>query len=392
MISSIQFDVKILIGSTKSLIKEESFSNWFFLITSSFALRLMMSLRGSNYDFHSYRIVVSAISAGHFPWDTGRYNYGPIWAYILWLINVLSGNNSTIFRILIIGILTTTDFFIYLLLKRRFSIKTGIIFLFNPVSIIISGYHNQFDNVAILIGLWALLRMESKSENLLKVPLALGGVLGLSISIKHDFLLFLIWIFFTKKIINRLQIIAVSIAIPVFLIFPFFLMDKDNIIKYYFKYTSYNNAPLMKDLFLTSGWSPGKFGLVFFVLGLTLFGYLTRMSPIGMKISIYTLVFVAFSSSIANQYLVIPAIGAAVYANMASFAFFIYCTATFIVNSDELHFFSASPVAFHIQNIHARLFPLFILLILIGSRKFNFFEYLKSQQDRWRNIESKEDM
>ena len=374
------------------LMKKNLFDNWLFLITSSFALRFMMSLRGSNYDFQSYRIVVSAISAGHFPWDTGRYNYGPIWAYFLWLINVLSGNNSTIFRILIIGILTTADFFIYSLLKRRFGLKAGLIFLFNPVSIIISGYHNQFDNVAIVIGLWALLRMESKSENLLKVPLALGAVLGLSISIKHDFLLFLIWIFFTKKIVNRLQILAISIAIPVFLIFPFYVMDKNNIIKYYLRYTSSNNAPLLKDLFLTSGWSPGKFGLIFFIIGLTSFGYLTRLNSIGTKISIYTLVFVAFSSGIANQYLVIPAIGAAVYANAASFAFFIYCTVTFIFNSDELHFFSASTVAVHIQNVHARLFPFFILLILICSRKFNFFEYLKLQQDRWRNIEWKKNM
>src|SRR5262249_37307816 len=48
------------------------------------ALRLALFVRFSeNYDTQSYAEVVRAMEAGRSPWETGRYNYSPVWAGIL---------------------------------------------------------------------------------------------------------------------------------------------------------------------------------------------------------------------------------------------------------------------------------------------------------------------
>ena len=336
----------------------------FFL---AFILRFVVSLRGSNFDFASYRIVISAIQSGHFPWDTSRYNYGPIWGYALWLINTLCLGNEFLFRLIIIFILTTSDFAIYKMLNRRFGGKTGLIFLFNPVSIIISGYHNQFDNVAFALGAWCLLRAESNQVFSIRKIVTLGALFGTSISIKHDFLLFLIWIFFDKSFEKRSYFLISSIVVPILLILPFFIFEPRVVTRNYFLYRSFNNAPLLKDLLFSSGWSPGASGIIFFIASITIIGFITKNLSLGERIVIYSLVFVAFSSSIANQYLIISCIGAAVYGNLFSYLFYTYCTIAFFFNLDELHFFPYSGFAKFFEFQHSRLYPILILGILLSD-------------------------
>jgi len=289
-------------------------------------------------------------------------------------------NNSNLFRFILIGILTLADYSIFLTLSKNYNRKVGLVFLFNPISIIITGYHNQFDNVALAFGIWAILKMDSHAQMSNKIPPMLAFVLGISISIKHDLLLFLLWIFFDRKVKNRLQIIFIGVSIPVLLILPFLVLDKSSVVKYFFEYNSFNNAPLLKDILFTSGWAPGKVGIIFFIVALTILAYLNRNQTMAKKIPMFTLVLVAFSSSIANQYLAISAIGAAIFANAASLIFFTYSAIAFLFNGDELHLFESSRLSKMFNVLHARPYPLLILLIPTYTGATLFLKFLYSKR------------
>ncbi|CAM8376021.1 hypothetical protein MCEMHM7_00896 [Candidatus Methylopumilus planktonicus] len=62
---------------------------FYSLLFAAFGLgiRLFCASRGYNWDVDSYRVVADIVArGGNVYQETGRYNYGPIWFYILhWL-------------------------------------------------------------------------------------------------------------------------------------------------------------------------------------------------------------------------------------------------------------------------------------------------------------------
>ena len=74
-----------------------------------------------------------------------------------------------------------------------------MVLLLSPVSLLISGFHTQLENVAVLVGLvaWLLIR-EGKG----KLPSLLGSsvCLGVSLVAKHVLFLFPIWMLFWKPL------------------------------------------------------------------------------------------------------------------------------------------------------------------------------------------------
>jgi len=92
----------------------------FFGITARFAV----SQRGYNFDFESYQLVVAADEQGLTPWQTNRYNYGPIWFYILEIFDWTSQKTGVGFRHQIVLFLTFADICISFL-----SIKLEALFL-----------------------------------------------------------------------------------------------------------------------------------------------------------------------------------------------------------------------------------------------------------------------
>ena len=46
-----------------------------------------------NFDLGSWFIIMENFDSGKTPWDSGRYNYGPSWGTLLWLVNKLSLDN-----------------------------------------------------------------------------------------------------------------------------------------------------------------------------------------------------------------------------------------------------------------------------------------------------------
>ena len=62
-------------------------------------------------------------------------------------------------------VLNLFDFLIFYLIFRNYSLKVGLIFFLSPISIFISGHHNQFDTIAIFFGFLAVLLIEKRKKN-----------------------------------------------------------------------------------------------------------------------------------------------------------------------------------------------------------------------------------
>jgi hypothetical protein len=112
-------------------------------------IRLVL-VTGHNYDKNSYLIVAKIIEhGGNVYAETFRYNYGPVWFNIVYGLYRLSTwftgtyNEVTFYYCLTI-FLTIVDIAIFLILRRYYGAVIACLFFFNPVSIVITGFHAQF--------------------------------------------------------------------------------------------------------------------------------------------------------------------------------------------------------------------------------------------------------
>ena len=160
-------------------------------ICAGVAIRFALMAIGHNFDFESYCIVGELAEAGKNIYaSTTRYNYGPAWFLILELLYRLASffqQNILIYRIMIVALLTLTDFVITLIISRRAGNFWGIVFFLNPFSMFNDGYNNQFDNLAVLLGMLGILCLEKASADKEVKANDLYGVLLLSMSLitKH---------------------------------------------------------------------------------------------------------------------------------------------------------------------------------------------------------------
>jgi len=85
----------------------------------------------------------------------------------------------------------------------------------SPIGLLISGFHSQFDNVAVLMGLLAWLQI--RAGNPKPVALTLSAVcLGVSLIVRHVLFLFPIWLVFWKplgKLRHRILYAAIAYAL-----------------------------------------------------------------------------------------------------------------------------------------------------------------------------------
>lgn len=299
-------------------------NNWFLLLSIAITIRLFTSQLGYNYDLESYDIVSELVINGKNVYaNTSRYNYGFIWAAILGLLKTTSNlfGFKTIqgFHLLITLFLSLVDANIASLLKKNFSQKVALFFLFNPISILISGYHAQFDNFAILFGLLGWLAF-TQQKSILKISL----LFGISLTIKHILIFFIPFILFMKygkNFIQRFQIMFLSISIPVLTSIPFLLTPEaingftTNVLQY--RSTIYGSwlYALMVKLLAIPLPIVEKNATILFVLFLVLCTFVFVQFRLKHTFYFYCIAIVAFSSSIADQYFAIPLIAVAIFHN-----------------------------------------------------------------------------
>jgi hypothetical protein len=296
------------------------------VLVVAIAARLLVSQLGSNYDWESEKIVAGIVGdGGNVYAETARYNYGPVFMAVLGALHFLSGSDQ-LDRVLVVGFLTFVDLGIWAVLRSQFGRVAAAVFLLNPISIIITGYHNQFDNLALLFGLLAVvvLRDSAGGRPSNRRFLAGLGLLGLSLCTKHVFFVFPLWIAVRQLAWGRR--LAALVVPPLLFVLSFtpFLPHggKDGIIRNVVLYSSADNSPLMH-LLLPDEWVSAGLATTVFLGVLVAAAFVFRTRSDLDRLLLYTVVLVVFAPAMANQYLAIPMAAAVVWLNIG---FVLYAT------------------------------------------------------------------
>jgi len=282
-------------------------------------VRIWLATLGHNFDLESWLIAGRALHAGKNVYvETFRLPYAPLWAIVsslaLHVQEWLGWNGMVSFHALIASVLTASDVAIALVLARLWHRTAAIVFILCPVSCLITGYHSQIDTLAILFALlsWCLLA-RSEDDAPWRVPAA-GLLLGLSLATKHLALFFPVWVLFWRRHPLRVRIAYGAIAGAVFVasFVPFSLTPEGRaaVWKHVFLYRGllwYGNALLPRLVPVPRLWEP------IFVAAMTVTGLaVARRAPHDL-LPLYLVALVLFTPTIADHYLAIPLVAAAIH-------------------------------------------------------------------------------
>ena len=256
---------------------------WTTAVLLGVAFRYLFTYFGHNFDFDSY-CVVGEISRhfGNVYAETSRYNYGCIFYFVqaaAYNLSCFVFENETVcvnlYRFLIVSFLTFVDFGIMFILKIKYGDKAAIVFFLNPVSIYITGYHNQFDNIAILFMLLGTF-FYNEDEKFTKKDLMFVIFFALSLITKHIFFALPVWILLKRGLPLKKKIIYACVPPFLFLcsFIPFAGSQEaiNGIINNVFLYRSFNNFPLLY-LILSKLQVPSKAYFIIFVLCMAAVGF-----------------------------------------------------------------------------------------------------------------------
>jgi hypothetical protein len=317
------------------------------VIILGIALRIIVAMRGHNYDVESFTLVAQLVSEGKNVYgNISRYSYGPAYFLILGfmykavtlffsptLVPIFFRFTQTLF-------LTAVDIGIMLFLRKKFNLTASILFFLNPISIIVTGYHSQIDNFAIFTALIAAsIFTQNKRLDFGKKQIAGLLLLGLSLVIKHVFLAFPFWLSMKEKSWkNRLITFILPLVVFVLSFLPYIGGGLSGIIKNVILYRSGNNAPFFYFL-LPKAINLYVSSYVIFYIALIISGIIFYRVSAMRSLLYYLGILLIFSPSISPQYIVIPVALMAVYPNIFYFLYTLLGTIDFIfVNVDELHF------------------------------------------------------
>ncbi len=180
-------------------------STLLFVLILVLRLSIAAQYRG-NFDSQSYLIAASATLAGQNIYAaTDRYNYSPVWSWIVAAIWKASAPNASVFvlaiGILLIAVDILTAALVLAIGGRRLGFQPGearrsaLLFFSNPVSVLISCAHGQFDGFSILFLLAAIFVATGPHAERIGKALAVAAALTASLLVKHvtAFHLLLFW-------------------------------------------------------------------------------------------------------------------------------------------------------------------------------------------------------
>ena len=362
-----------------------------FIVLIGFSLRLWVAQWGFNFDFEMWKGNLLLFQNDKSIYEFGNYTYSPLWINILNLVDNFSfpSNENYIskiipgesYRVKIIIFLSTIDFLIFLLIYKNYSLKTGLLFFFNPICIIISGHHNQFNNLPILLGFWAIILYEnSKLHYKIIFPLV---ILGFSLCAKHILIFFPIWwAIKEKKKINKILILTIPYLVFFLSFYPYIFIEFNHVYEKVIHFGKRNDGPFWgmfgpKILHMYGG----KFHAIFTLLLLTI-GFLFEKIKLRDTFYLYLLAVVIFSPGMYTQYLVIAALPVAIFWNLKYFIFSFLSFLLFLVDGDQLNItFLSESLNWNLRSTRIAFYPI-ILILLIGflENSFgakNFKSYIK---------------
>jgi hypothetical protein len=149
----------------------------------------MVLIQGTNYDIKSFSLVSDHVLAGQDVYSSedtlNRHPYLPLEMYWLafakWTSNILQVPFSTFVKLLPIAADAILSVIIYLYLRTKLpqiqAFFGGVIYAINPIAVMVSSYHGQFDAIPALflvVSIWQAERSEFSS----------GWWLGLGVLVK----------------------------------------------------------------------------------------------------------------------------------------------------------------------------------------------------------------
>jgi hypothetical protein len=315
-----------------------------------FALVLVLRLSivaqfHGNFDSRSFMIAAEAALHGENVYRvTNRYNYSPLWAYVVGSLWSLADYERSRF-VLLIGLLQTAidvgaAALIGLIAARRLALSPGssrraaLLFFSNPISVLISGAHGQFDGIAVLCLLggiyWA---MDSEFARKRGRVVAL---LSLSLLVKHvtAFHPLLFWQRIRGRGLSDAGVAATYIIF--FLSFVPFVGAWEAIARNVFLYSAgvERSGALrggLQGYLGLSGAHSGAFAVLLF-LAVAWILWITRTMALPRACLMLFLTLIVFLPSYAAQYLVWPLALGSLY---PSAAFGLYTAAGAIWHSSE---------------------------------------------------------
>ena len=320
--------------------KNSNFCLYFILFSIlGIALRIGVSKFGYNFDYIAWEENLDLFKNGESFYKHGKYNYSPVWIYILYFLDSIHlpfVDINSVYRIKIIIFLSLVDILIFFLLFREYSLKIGLLFFLNPISIIITGLHNQFDNFAILAGFFAILLYQKYYKNNYGFVISLI-IFGFSLCIKHVLFLFPIWLAIKEKnLLKKILIILIPFFIFLISFLPYLGSDFQFIEKNVFNYTSFNNGPFW-GMFASKVVDMYIHRKLMFIITLLLLGLFFQNRSIKESFYLYLISTVVFSSAISNQYFIIPLIAISIFWNSKYFIYCLLCCLLFLVDGSALN-------------------------------------------------------
>ena len=127
---------------------------FFSVVLIGVILRILIAQKGHSIDTEHWRFLADYKVFNGPLWEFGSNAYGPIWVHVLYVLDKIyffSLNELESLKWKIVIFLTFIDFLIFFLLMKNYSLKIATLFFLNPISIFLTGFHNGFENFAILI-------------------------------------------------------------------------------------------------------------------------------------------------------------------------------------------------------------------------------------------------
>ena len=298
----------------REILKKRSKLRLFLILSVIFFgiyLRLSLAYFGhGNHDLRSYEIVSNLILKGENVYaKTYRYNYSPLWFLILGFLKRISFCLSLAF--IVRFFLTLVDlaslYFLFKIskIKKIAFEKIAVGFFLNPISIILTGYHGQFENLTILFILVGIFfYYKNKSFNKFSfISFTLAGIIKHSVF--NQILIFLNKCFKKRKKIVLFFSLSTLLFLSTFL--PYWKEGSNGIIKNVFMYGGLEKRYGISYFLVKLGLANLiKYYKYFFIALLFSFPFFFKKKDLAMSCLGGFLTFLSFTSGISDQYFVLP--------------------------------------------------------------------------------------
>lgn len=355
----------MILSNLRVLLSKKTTRLVVILLVEAIVLRVLMATQGQNVDFDSYRIVAEIMhSGGNVYAETTRYNYSPLWAYILLLfeeVRIIFQADIWLFRLQIVLLLAMADVLIALVLYKISGLKSFALYIFSPLVIFVSAFNMQFDNLALALGLSSLFLLKKQK---IRVSIVL---MVASLLVKHTLIAYLLWLLFRRDVPKKGLFVILPIAI-LSLSFLVYGIEYEYLLRNVISYRPNDAAPLY-NMFV-----PDIFKGIFkpeYLLALILLvaGFVFRKRPLFENFAIYLTTLVLFAPAMLHSYLAIPMIAVSLYPNLFMLAYSLYGAYLYMLTGPgvDWNFFVRTAPDFALTTkMHDRVYDIPLVLLLGG--------------------------